>query len=48
MTQIRKSYQTQLDDAIRRISGDYKIYCDDILQGKTGHHDAIIEDLRKE
>ena len=48
MDQLRKSYQVQLDNSIRQIAGQYKAYYNDILQGKTGHHDAIIKKLKEE
>jgi hypothetical protein len=46
--QVRKSFKAQLDNAIKQIAGRYKTYYDGILQGKTGHHDTMIKDLKEQ
>lgn len=48
MDQLRKTYQTQLDNAIRQIAGQYKAYYDELLHGKTGRHDLVIKNLKEQ
>lgn len=42
---LRRSFRTQLSDAVARISAEYKTYYDEILSGKTGRHDRKIQEL---
>ncbi|XP_065187364.1 uncharacterized protein C10orf67, mitochondrial-like [Sycon ciliatum] len=42
---LRRSFRTQLSDAVARISAEYKNYYDEILSGKTGRHDRKIREL---
>lgn len=44
---IRKSYRSQLSNAISKIAGEYKVYYEEILQGRTGHHDTRIRELKQ-
>ncbi|XP_062515104.1 myosin-4-like [Corticium candelabrum] len=43
---VRKSYRTQLADAVARISGEYKTYYEGIMQGKFGRHDGKLKDVQ--
>ena len=38
----------QLDNAIRRIAGEYKVYYDSILAGKLGFNNTAMEEIKKE
>ncbi|XP_064402055.1 uncharacterized protein C10orf67, mitochondrial-like isoform X2 [Halichondria panicea] len=44
---VRKSYRTQLNNAIQKIAGEYQAYYDELLQGKTGRTDSKIRELRQ-
>ena len=44
---LRRSFRTQLSDAVARISAEYKAYYDEILSGKSGRHDRKIQELTK-